>query len=63
MGRRISDPMSTSPSQRVIEAAILECIRRGFVEVIQSDDGVLRYRITDLGVKYFESVIAGEKEE
>ena len=49
--------MSTSRNHRLIEAAIREVIARGFVEVIPSDDGVVRYQITEAGVKYFEGVI------
>jgi DNA-binding PadR family transcriptional regulator len=63
MGRRISDPMSTRRDQRLIEAAIREAIKRGFVKVIPSDDGVDRYQITELGSEYFERVLAGEEEE
>jgi hypothetical protein len=55
--------MSTRSNHRLIEAAIAEAIRRGFVEVLPSDDGVVRYQITELGVKYFEGVIDDLEEE
>jgi hypothetical protein len=63
MGRRISDPMSTSSDQRLIDAAIREALRRGFIQVIPSDDGELHYGITEAGVEYFERVLDEHEEE
>jgi len=63
MSVRISDQMSTSYTERLVEAAIAEAIERGFVEVIPGDDGVNRYVITELGVKYFQGVLEGREEE
>ena len=55
--------MSTRWSHRLIEAAIVEAIELGFFELVPSDDGVVRYQITELGVKYFESVIDEQEED
>ena len=60
---RISDPMSTSLPPDVIQAAILECIRRGWIEVVHFDDGIDRYRITDAGAKHLEGVIGDREDE
>jgi hypothetical protein len=63
MSRRISDHMSTTRRELLIEAALEEAVRRGFVQVIPSDDGEPRYLITQLGVEYFQRVLAGLEEE
>ena len=63
VGRRISDPMSTTPKREWIEGTLFNAIQAGFIEVIYSDDGVLRYKITELGVKHLQAVIDGKEEE
>jgi len=55
--------MSTSYPERLVEAAIAEAIQRGFLELLRGDDGVDRYVITPLGVKYFQGLIDWQEEE
>ena len=59
----ISDQMSTTYMQRVVQAAIDEAVQRGFVRIVASDDGVVRYQITELGEKYFQGVLDWQEEK
>jgi len=55
--------MSTTYMQRVVQAAIDEAVQRGFVRIVASDDGVVRYQITELGEKYFQGVLDWQEEK
>jgi DNA-binding PadR family transcriptional regulator len=63
MGRRISDPMSTSLTPKQVSRVLLDAMKKGYVTMIIDADGEPRYRITELGIKHLERVIDGEEEK
>ena len=54
--------MLTSRDIEEVTRVLLEAIEKGFVVVEIDPEGVPRYRLTKLGRKYMDGVIAGNKE-